>query len=120
MKKLLLLLAIIAAGTSVNAQQEPQFTQFMYNKLPINPAYAGSRGVPSISAIYRSQWMGFDGAPQSALVSFSGPFLSKRVGVGVTLRHHKIGLQRDFAGSLAYSYDVVSAEDVSVRVGLGL
>lgn len=103
---------------SAEAQQEAQFTQFMYNKLMINPAYAGARGVPSITGIYRSQWLGFDGAPQSALFSFNGPFLTKRVGVGVTLQHLKIGLQRDFSGSLAYSYDVVSEEEVSVRVGL--
>jgi type IX secretion system PorP/SprF family membrane protein len=90
----------------------------MYNKLTLNPAYAGSRGVPSITAIYRSQWIGFEGAPQSALASFNGPFLTKRVGIGVTLQHLKIGLQRDFSGSLAYSYDVVAEEDVSVRVGL--
>ncbi len=118
MKRILLLLAILAVCSALNAQQEAQFTQFMYNKLMINPAYAGARGVPSLTAIYRSQWIGFEGAPQSALFSFNGPFLSKRVGVGVTLQHTKIGLQRDFAGSLAYSYDVISEEAVSVRVGL--
>ena len=118
MKKLLMLLAFIVAGTTLNAQQEGQFTQYMYNKLPVNPAYAGARRVPSLTAIYRSQWIGFDGAPQSALASFSGPFLSNRVGIGVTVRHFKIGLQRDFSGSLAYSYDLVASEDVSFRVGL--
>jgi type IX secretion system PorP/SprF family membrane protein len=118
MKRILFFLAILFVTFSLNAQQEAQFTQFMYNKLMVNPAYAGSRGVPSITAIYRSQWIGFEGAPQSALVSFNAPFMSKRVGVGVTMRHVKIGLQRDFSGSLAYSYDLVSSEDVSVRVGL--
>jgi type IX secretion system PorP/SprF family membrane protein len=118
MKRILFSLAILLAGFSLQAQQEAQFTQFMYNKLALNPAYAGARGVPSVTAIFRSQWIGFDGAPQSALASFNGPFLTKRVGVGVTLQHLKIGLQRDFAGSLSYSYDVVSEEELSVRVGL--
>ena len=118
MKKILLLLVMGAASLSLFGQQEAQFSQFMYNKLTLNPAYAGARGVPSISAIYRSQWIGFEGAPQSALVSFNGPFLSKRVGVGLTVQHLKIGLQRDFTGSLAYSYELISAEAVSVRVGL--
>lgn len=118
MKNVLILLAFIVAGTTLTAQQEAQFTQFMYNKLPVNPAYAGVRGVPSLTAIYRNQWVGFDGAPQSALASFSSPFLSKRVGVGVTVRHVSIGLQRDISGALAYSYDVVSSEDVSFRIGL--
>ena len=118
MKRLLFFFAILFATLSLQAQQEAQFTQFMYNKLMLNPAYAGARGVPSVTAIYRNQWIGFEGAPQSALVSFNSPFMSKRVGVGVTMRHVKIGLQRDVAASLAYSYDLVSSEDVSVRVGL--
>lgn len=118
MKRLFFILTILAAFQAAQAQQEAHFTQFMYNKLLINPAYAGSRGVPSITGIYRSQWVGFDGAPQSALVSFNGPFLTPRVGIGVTLEHLKIGLQRDFHASLAYSYDLVAEDEVSVRVGL--
>lgn len=118
MKRLLFILSMLFAFQGLNAQQEAQFTQFMYNKLLINPAYAGARGVPSVTAIYRSQWVGFEGAPQSALASFNGPFLSPRVGVGLTIQHTKIGLQRDFSGSLAYSYDVVAEEEVSLRIGL--
>jgi len=90
----------------------------MYNKLPINPAYAGARGVPSITAIYRNQWMGFDGAPKTVLASFNSPFLTKRVGIGVTISHKQIGLDRDFSGSLAYSYDLISVEEVSLRAGI--
>ncbi|MFN0215367.1 MAG: type IX secretion system membrane protein PorP/SprF [Saprospiraceae bacterium] len=119
MKKLLFSIALLmAACASLSAQQESQFTQFMYNKLYINPAYAGARGIPSIMAIYRSQWAGFDGAPQSMLASFNGPFLSNRVGVGANIAHTKIGLQRDFRASLAYSYDMVAQDEVSLRIGL--
>lgn len=119
MKKLFYLIALlVSASATLHAQQEAHYTQFMYNKLYINPAYAGARGVPSLTAIYRSQWIGFDGAPQSILASFNGPFLSKRVGIGVNVSHVKIGLQRDFQGSLSYSYDLVAQEDFSMRVGL--
>jgi type IX secretion system PorP/SprF family membrane protein len=118
MKKIILSLLFLSACLSLNAQQENHFTQFMYNKLYLNPAYSGARGVPSVTAIYRSQWVGFEGAPQSILASFNGPFLSKRVGVGVNISHLKIGLQRDFFASLAYSYDLVAEEEVSLRVGL--
>lgn len=119
MKKIIFSIAIlVAAGVSLKAQQEAHFTQFMYNKLYLNPAYAGARGVPSLTAIYRSQWVGFDGAPQSMLASFNGPFLSKRVGVGGTISHTKIGLQRDLQASVAYSYDMVAQENVSLRIGL--
>lgn len=118
MKKLVFSIIILAICGSLHAQQEAQFTQFMYNKLYLNPAYSGARGVPSLTAIYRSQWVGFDGAPQSILASFNGPFLSKRVGVGATISHLKIGLQRDLFASVAYSYDMVAQENVSLRIGL--
>ncbi len=119
MKKLIFSIAmLVVASTSLHAQQEGHFTQFMYNKMYVNPAYAGARGVPSLMAIYRSQWVGFDGAPQNMQASFNGPFLSKRVGVGATVSHQKIGLQRDFRATLAYSYDMVAQDEVSLRIGL--
>lgn len=119
MKKIVLPLLILAtvAGSGL-AQQEHQFTQFMYNKLFVNPAYAGARGIPFVTAIYRNQWMGFDGAPKSVLASFNSPFLTPRVGVGVTITHFQIGLDKDFAGSLAYSYDLIPDEEISLRAGI--
>lgn len=119
MKKLFLLAIIgLAAIGSLRAQQEHHYTQWMYNKLFINPGYAGARGVPSATAIYRNQWAGFEGAPKSILASFNSPFLSPRVGVGLTLSNLKIGLQRDFQASLSYSYDLVASEAISVRFGI--
>jgi len=119
MKKIaLLILVMAAAAASGLAQQEHQYTQFMFNKLPINPAYAGARGVPFVTAIYRNQWMGFEGSPKSVLASFNAPFLTPRVGVGVTLSHVQIGLNTDFAASLAYSYDLIDADEMSLRAGL--
>ena len=118
MKKLIFSFALLLAGAALFAQQEHHYTQFMYNKLLINPAYAGARGVPTLTAIYRNQWIGFKGAPQSALASFNSPFLSPRVGVGVTLSHQQIGLQRDFHMALAYSYDLVASDEFSMRVGI--
>ena len=118
MKNLLTLLIILIAGVQLSAQQDHQYTQFMYNKLLYNPAYAGSRGTPTLTGIFRSQWVGFDGAPQSGLLSFNSPFLTPRVGVGGTLSYLKLGLQRDFHATLAYSYDLVAMENASVRVGI--
>jgi type IX secretion system PorP/SprF family membrane protein len=119
MKKIsIMIVALVGLATALAAQQDHQYTQFMYNKLLINPAHAGARGVPSITAIYRNQWAGFEGAPKSALVSLSSPFLSPRVGLGVVLSHQRAGLQRDFFGSVAYSYEMVSEEDITLRVGV--
>lgn len=119
MKKIALTLLILAAATfSGFSQQQHHYTQFMFNKLPFNPAYAGARGVPTITAIYRNQWMGFEGAPQSFLASFNTPFITPRVGMGIVLSHVSVGLNRDFIGSLSYSYDMVSHDKLSVRAGL--
>lgn len=118
MKKLVFSLALLLIGAASYAQQEHHYTQFMYNKLLLNPAYAGARGVPSLTAIYRNQWIGFKGSPQSALASFNSPFLSERVGVGVTLSHQQIGLQRNFHMALAYSYDMVASDEFSFRIGI--
>jgi type IX secretion system PorP/SprF family membrane protein len=118
MKKFIFFVSIIMAAARLQAQQEHHYTQFMYNKLLLNPAYAGARGVPAITAIYRNQWLGFEGSPQSALVSFHSPFLSNRFGAGVTVSHQKAGLNRDFFGNLAFSYDLIAQNDVSVRMGV--
>lgn len=114
----LLVLAFIISTLGLNAQQEAHFTQFMYNKLVLNPAYSGSRGVPTVSALYRNQWTNFNGAPKSMLASFHSPFISERVGVGVSLSNYNIGLQRDFKASLAYSYALMDRTDATLRIGL--
>ena len=67
-RKIIFIAAIFAITTGVKAQQEAHFTQFMYNQLYFNPAYAGARGMPSFSLIYRNQWIGFKGAPVSGLI----------------------------------------------------
>jgi type IX secretion system PorP/SprF family membrane protein len=118
MKKGLLFCFSFLTALQIFGQQEHHYTQFMYNKLLINPACAGSGAVPVLTGIFRSQWVGFEGAPQSALVSVSSPFLSKRVGIGGVISHNKIGFQRDFQGSLAYSYDLSVSEDFSIRAGI--
>lgn len=119
MKKLLFSFIIILAGClRLSAQQDHHYTMFMYNKMLYNPAYAGARNVPSITAIYRNQWMGFDGAPQSGLVSFNSPFFSDRFGIGVVTSYRKIGLQRDVYTSAGFSYELIKVEKVSIRAGV--
>ena len=108
----------VAFPLVLSAQQEPQYTQFMYNKLAFNPAYAGTRGVPTMTAIYRNQWVKLDGAPKSALISMHAPVFSQRVGVGAVLSHNSIGLHRDVQLTAAYSYKLIDVKDFSLRVGL--
>ncbi|MBL0685651.1 type IX secretion system membrane protein PorP/SprF, partial [Aquimarina mytili] len=59
-----IMLVFTCTTTFIHAQQDAQYTQYMYNTISVNPAYAGSRGVMSIMGLHRSQWVGLDGAPR--------------------------------------------------------
>ncbi len=118
MSKLYLILLIAVLPLALSAQQQHQYTQFMYNKLSYNPAYAGIRGVPTMTAMYRNQWFKMDGAPRSALISMHAPVFTQRVGVGGVLSHHSIGLHKDVQLTATYSYNIISAENFSMRVGV--
>ena len=69
----------------MNAQQDPMFTHYMYNTLSINPGYAGSRDALTVTALHRSQWVGFDGAPKTTCASVHGPILNKNIGLAPEL-----------------------------------
>lgn len=114
----LLLIALLTLTTKLWSQQESHYTQFMYNKLYLNPAYAGAEGYGSFVGIYRNQWIGFEGAPVSQVVSFNTPFVGRRVGFGIVLNHDKIGIMNNFNGALSYSYSLVETENASLRIGL--
>lgn len=116
--KILLPVFMLLIGTVAMAQQENQYTQFMYNTQQLNPAYTGSRYVPSFLALYRKQWFGFEGAPQSQLLSFNTPFFNRRVGFGVSISHHSIGIVDQWYANLAYSYGLIQNEDFSLRFGI--
>ncbi len=118
MNKIFIFLLLFILPLAAVAQQEHHYTQFMYNKLLINPSYAGTRGVPTMTAMYRNQWYKLEGAPRSALISMHAPVFSKRVGVGGVLSHNSIGLHRDVQLSAAYSYNLIAAKEFSLRVGI--
>ena len=80
--RLIVLLGLVLLGDQATAQQDSQYTQYMYNTMMINPAYAGSRDCTSIFALYRNQWVGLDGAPKTASLSFHTPFEEKHIGIG--------------------------------------
>lgn len=103
----------------VNAQQEHQYTQFMYNKLVFNPAFAGAREVSSVSALYRRQWLGFDGAPTSALIGFDAPFLKNRLGFGLNIHRFAVGINDNYAANMSYSYSIVRTDDLNIKFGIG-
>lgn len=102
---------------NIAAQQDAQFTQFMFNKLTFNPGYAGSTLAPCLSVIHRQQWVGLQGAPVSSAFSFNTALAKDRVGMGLTFVHDKIGPTRDWSARLAYSYRL-PIEEGTLSIGL--
>lgn len=118
MKNIILLILFITPAFFLNAQQENHFTQFYYNKMHLNPGYAGSRGLGSITALYRNQWIGFEGAPEAKVLTFDMPIARSRVGFGLNLSQHTVGIMNNFYGTMAYNYNIPLDENISLRVGM--
>lgn len=91
-----------------DAQQDPQYTQYMYNTINVNPAYAGSRGVMSVFGMYRTQWVGLDGAPKTANISVHTPLGDSRLGLGVSFINDHIGAmdENNISADLSYTIDL--------------
>ncbi|MFD2941999.1 PorP/SprF family type IX secretion system membrane protein [Flavobacterium notoginsengisoli] len=100
------------------AQQDAQFTQYMYNTININPAYAGSRGTLSIFALHRDQWVGLDGAPKTNTISINTPINNSNIGLGVSLVNDKIGPTNENQFSVDLSYTVPTSETWKLSFGI--
>jgi type IX secretion system PorP/SprF family membrane protein len=100
--------AFITFAQFAHAQQQSLHTMFMYNKLLINPAYAGYHEHPCASAIIREQWIGFEGAPKTQSLSIHGPLSSQRIGVGLNVQRRSIGVSSatTFDGIYDYRFPV--------------
>ena len=90
MKKLLTALLIFTV-TAVSAQQDPLFSQYMFNKLALNPAYAGSQELMTVDALYRYQWVNIKGAPQTLSASVHTPLRNPHIGLGLNVYSDAIG-----------------------------
>ena len=100
------------------AQQDAQFTQYMYNTININPAYAGSRGALSIFALHRTQWVGLDGAPVTNAVSLNTPLNGSNLGLGLSVINDKIGPTRENTISADLSYTVPTSDTFKLSFGI--
>ncbi len=100
------------------AQQDPQFTQYMYNTMSVNPAYAGSRGHLSILGMYRTQWVGLNGAPESQVLAVDGP-VGRNVGLGVVLVNDQLGPSKETFFDANFSY-TLRMNDADKKLSFGL
>jgi type IX secretion system PorP/SprF family membrane protein len=105
------------------AQQDPQFTQYMFNNLYYNPGYSGAEGVTKASALYRSQWSGYQpsfdggGAPTSQLITFSTPINKLNSGFGAYIMNDKLGPQNNLEAQVSYAYHL-GLKDTKLSFGL--
>jgi type IX secretion system PorP/SprF family membrane protein len=103
-----------------SAQQDALFSQYMFNTLAINPAYAGSRDVLSTTAMYRNQWGGLEGAPQTASVTVDMPFSKERMGIGIQAFRDVIGVTNQTGGYFSYAYRVRLSPKSTLAIGAQL
>lgn len=123
-KRILFSLFLVCFGYAIAvAQQDPQFTQYMYNNLFLNPAYAGVENRTKFQALYRSQWTGYQGtfdpsgAPNTAMISLNTPILRLRSGFGFYVVNDRLGPQTNTQAQVAYSYQFPVAKG---KLSLGL
>ncbi len=105
MKNLAQILFTILCTYQVNAQQDPQYTQYMYNMNIINPAYTGSTEGLAVGALYRSQWVGLDGGPETFTFNIHSP-VEKRVGLGLSIIADQIGPVKETNAYVDFSYTI--------------
>ncbi len=119
-------MAMLISVMSAHAQQDPQFTQYMFNSIYITPAYAGVDGVTQLTAIHRSQWLGYQssfndgGAPTTQMVSFTSPIYKLKSGFGVYLLNDNLGPQNNQEAQAMYAYHLALKQaklSFGVKVG---
>ncbi len=117
-KKSVLVFLLIVISLITKAQQHPMYSQYMFNMLNINPAYAGATEVPTVTALYRNQWIDMPGAPQNTSVTFDMPIESKKIGVGVQLYDERLGIEKSTGLNLIYAFRIPISKKGTLSLGL--
>jgi len=126
MKKLFAILFIVTIGfcLTVNAQTDARYSQYIFNGLVLNPAYAGTQDAISLRAFYRKQWANIEGSPQIISLSAHSPFGErKRIGLGITIENQRTGLTSQTTVNTDYSYKIEVGKgrlSMGIRAGFTL
>lgn len=121
MKKIIKILLLILIPFNAFGQLTPFTSQYMLNPLSINPAYAGNRGVMSIAAFYRKQWVGVKGSPETMSLAADAPLSDNKMGLGLILTNDKLGVTKETQFSTNYSYKIsLKSGILSLGLGAGL
>lgn len=107
---------------ALQAQQDPMYTHYMYNTLVVNPAYAGSRDALTVTALHRSQWVSFKGAPQTETMTFHTPLRNNRLAVGMYAINDRIGPINNTSvfGDFAYRIPIDSRSRLAFGLSAGV
>lgn len=108
---------LILSSKQSKAQQDPMYSQYMFNALAINPAYAGSRNVISATALYRNQWSGIEGAPRTGTFTIDAPTNNKKIGLGMQVYNDKLGIMNTTGLVLSSAYRI-RMDEATLSFGL--
>lgn len=115
---------IVTAGVCVMvaslsfAQQDPQYSQYMFDRLSVNPAVAGSSGNICATALLHQQWSGFDGAPKTGLINIEGPLAKINSGLGLSVYYDKLGQEQSTIVRLHYAYHLKVGSQSTLSAGV--
>ncbi len=119
MKKILILILFFVLFNSLSyAQQDAQYTQYMYNTISVNPGYAGSRDVLSLTGLYRTQWVGLEGSPKTMTFSGHTPLKNEKLGLGVSIVRDEIWIQDETYIDIDFSYTINTSANGQLAFGL--
>lgn len=115
----IILALVLSFSVDGFGQQDPQYTQYMYNTQVVNPAYAGSRGSLDFAGLYRSQWVGLDGAPKTGTFTVNSPIGAlENMGLGLSIVSEELGPARESNVNIDYSYTIDVSETYKLAFGL--
>ncbi|MBM3161470.1 MAG: type IX secretion system membrane protein PorP/SprF [Bacteroidetes bacterium] len=117
MKKIIVILIGIVS-LHANAQQDAQSSMYFFNPLNYNPAYAGSRGSLNFTGVHRSQWVGWEGAPNTQFLSIHAPIAQKHIGIGASMSYDRIGSRSAYSAMANFAYHLqLNSKDLRLSFG---
>lgn len=110
---------LMIMGTLLSkGQQDPMYTQYIFNLQTVNPAYAGFWQTMGVTVLSRHQWVGLNGHPTTQTFSFQTPLRSQNVGIGLNVVLDKVGLEKRLLVNIDYSYKILLSENTALRFGI--
>lgn len=118
MKKLVLIITTVFLGLTSTAQQDAMFTHYSFNTLGVNPGYAGSRDALTVTALHRSQWVNFPGAPITQTLTAHMPLADDKMGLGLSFLNDRIGPTRNSSIYIDFAYKIKVGDKGKLAFGL--